>query len=84
MEKALKLAKKVGNPPSIWAIHCSLGLLLEKNEDPQKANEHYAKSIALIEATASKLNDASLKNVLLSAPLTKAIRDAYTRTEPTS
>ena len=84
MEKALKLAQKVGNPPSLWQIHYSLGLLLEKHEDPQKANEHHAEAIALIETTASKLNDPSLMNALLTAPLTKATRDAYAKTKPTS
>jgi tetratricopeptide (TPR) repeat protein len=84
MQNALKLAQDVGNPPLLWQTHYSLGLLLEKYGDPQKANEHYAQSIALIEETASKLNDTSLKNILLTAPQTKAIHDAYAKTKPTS
>ena len=83
MQKALKTAQEVGNPPLLWQIHYSLGLLLEKSGSSQ-ANYHYAEAIALIEATASKLNDPSLKNSLLNAPLTSAIRDAYTKTKPTS
>jgi len=82
MENALKSARQVGNPPILWQTHHSLGLLLEKHGNPQKANEHYAEAIAIIEATASKLNDASLANTLLNAPLTKAIRDSYTKTKP--
>jgi len=84
MENALKLAQQMGNPPLLWQIHHSFGFLLEKLGDSQKANEHHAEAIALIEATASKLNDASLANSLLKAPLTKAIRDAYANTKPTS
>jgi tetratricopeptide (TPR) repeat protein len=84
MENALKSAQLVGNPPLLWQIHYSIGLLLEKYGDSQKANEHYAEAVALIEATASKLNDPSLTNALLTAPLTKAIRDAYAKTKPTS
>ena len=84
MEKALKLAQELGNPPLLWQTHYSLGLLLGKYRNPQKANEHHAEAIALIETTASKLNDAFLKNVLLTAPLTKAIRDTYAKTKPTS
>lgn len=83
MQKALKTAQEVGNPPLLWQIHYSLGLLLEKSGSPQ-ANYCYAEAITLIEATASKLNDQSLKNSLLNAPLTSAIRDAYTKTKPTS
>jgi len=84
MQKALKLAREVGNPPILWQIHYSLGLLLEKDGNPQKANEHYAQAIALIEETASKLSDGSLKKVLLTAPQIKAIHDAYAKTKPTS
>ncbi|MFQ6068854.1 MAG: tetratricopeptide repeat protein, partial [Candidatus Bathyarchaeia archaeon] len=84
MENALKLAQQVGNPPLLWQIHHSLGLLLEKHGDSQKANEHHGEAITLIETTASKLNDPSLTNALLTAPLTKAIRDAYAKTKPTS
>jgi len=83
MENALKLAQQVGNPPLLWQIHYTLGLLLEKHGDSLKANEHHAEAIALIEETASKLKDASLKNILLTAPQTKAIHDAYAKTKST-
>jgi len=81
MENALKLAQDVGNPPLLWQTHYSLGLLLEKHGNPQKASEHYAEAINIIEETASKLNDASIKNTLLTAPHTKAIHDAYVKTK---
>jgi len=83
MKEALKLAQQVGNPPILWQTHYSLGLLLEKHGKLQEANEHYAQAITLIEATAAKLNDPSLKNSLLTATPTKAIRDAYAKTKPT-
>jgi len=83
MEKALQLAQEVGNPPILWQTHYSLGLLLENYGSSQEANEHYAQAIALIEATASKLDDPSLRNTLLTAPQTRMIRDAYDKTKPT-
>ena len=83
MQNAMKLAQELGNPPLLWQTHYSLGLLLEKHGNPQKANEHHAEAIALIEETASKLKDASLTNILLTAPQTKAIHDAYAKTKPT-
>jgi len=83
MQNALKLAQELGNPPLLWQTHYSLGLLLEKHGNPQKANEHHAEAIALIEETASKLKDVSLKNILLTDPQTKAIHDAYAKTKPT-
>lgn len=84
MENALKLAQQVGNPPILWQTHHSFGLLFEKQGNPQKANEHYAEAIALIEATASRLNDPSFRNSLLTATRTQAIRGAYSRTKSTS
>ena len=82
MQNALLLAQELGNPPLLWQTHHSLGTLLEKHENQQKANKHYAEAIALIEETASKLKDASLKSVLLKAPHTKTIQDAYSKTKP--
>ena len=82
MEKALGISQQVGNPPLLWQIHYSLGLLEEKHEDKRKANEHYAKAIALIEAVASQLNDAVLKSTLLTSRETRAVRDAIDRLMP--
>jgi tetratricopeptide (TPR) repeat protein len=83
MQNALKKAQEVGNPPILWQTHYSLGVLLEKHGNPQKANKHYAEAAALIEEMASKLKDTSLKNILLTAPHTKAIHEAYAKTKPT-
>jgi len=83
MEKALKLAQQVGNPPLLWQIQYSMGFLLEKHGNPQKASEHYAQAITLIEAVASKLDDAILRSSLLTSQNTRAMRDAYARTKLT-
>jgi len=80
MENALQAAQQVGNPPLLWQINYSLGLLLEKHGNPQEANIRYAQSLALIEAVASKLNNAVLKSILLTSPVTRRIRAAYART----
>jgi hypothetical protein len=80
MEDAVELAQQVGNPPLLWQIHYSFGLLEEKRGDARKANEHYAKAIALIEAVASQLNDVVIKSNLLTSKNTRAMRDAYART----
>ena len=82
MEEALTLTKQMGTPHLLWQIHYSYGDLFENHGDPLKANEHYAESINLIEVTASKLHDESVKKTLLNASLTKTIRDAYARTNP--
>lgn len=84
MEKALRWAQQVGNPPLTWQIHHGLGLILEKHGDPQKASEHHAEALALVESTASRLDDSSLRNTLLMASPIQAIRDAHARTKPIS
>jgi tetratricopeptide (TPR) repeat protein len=82
MEKALGLAQQVGNPPLLWKIHYSLGLVEEKYGDAQKANEHYAKALSLIEAVASQLSDTVVKSTLLTSQEARAIRDAINRLMP--
>ena len=82
MRNALKFAQEVNNPPLLWQTHYSLGLLLEKQHNLKEANHHYAQAATLVEETASKLKDESLKNRLLAAEQTKAIRDSYERTNP--
>jgi tetratricopeptide (TPR) repeat protein len=79
MQDALETGLPGGNPPLLWRIHYGLGQLLETQGKLQKAKEHYAEATTLIEATASKLDDPSLKNTLLTAPRTMAIRDAFAR-----
>jgi len=83
MKNALETAQHVGNPPLLWEIYYSLGLLFEKHGDIQKANAHYACSLALIGAVASKLDSAVLKSTLLTSPVSRTIRAAYIRTTST-
>jgi hypothetical protein len=81
MKNALKLAQELGNPPLLWQVHHSFGLLLEKRGELQEANQHHAQAIALIQETASKLKDASLASALLNVRYTKAVQDACARTK---
>ena len=80
MENALETAQHVGNPPLLWEIDYSLGLLFERYGDLQKAKVHYARSLSILETAASKLDSAVLKGTLLTSPMTRTIRAAYTRT----
>jgi tetratricopeptide (TPR) repeat protein len=81
MRDALKGARQVGNPPLIWQIHHSLGRLLEEQGNLLEAEEHYAEALTLIEATASKIDDVSLRNALMTAPETREIREACSKSE---
>lgn len=79
MERALEFAQQVGNPPLLWQIHYSLGLLKEKRGDAQEANEQYVKAMALLEAVAAQLNDAVVKSTLLTSKEARAVHDAMER-----
>jgi tetratricopeptide (TPR) repeat protein len=84
MSKALNLAKQLGTPHLLWQINYSYGHLLDKCRRHREAEEQYAIAINLIETTASRLNDQTLAKTLLNAPMTKAIRDSYTKIKLTS
>ncbi|UCD45939.1 MAG: tetratricopeptide repeat protein, partial [Candidatus Bathyarchaeota archaeon] len=81
MQDALEAGQQVGYPPLLWQIHHSLGNLLLEHGDPREAKEHYAEAKALIEETASKLNDPSLKDALLTGPEITAINEACSKIE---
>src|SRR3990170_8229958 len=82
IEEALNLAQQMGSPTQLWQIHYFFGLLEEKHGNARKANEHYVKAIALIEAVASQLNDPVVKSTLLTSQETRAVRDAINRSTP--
>lgn len=69
MNEALNLAKEMNSPFLSWKIHYSLGSLYDENLEQEKANEHYRAAKTLMEETASKISDESLRNTLLSKPV---------------
>ena len=69
MNEALNLAKEMNSPFLLWKIHYSLGSLYDENLEKEKANEHYRATKTLMEETASKISDESLRNTLLSKPV---------------
>src|SRR5262249_16125083 len=67
LQKALALAKEVGNPPQLWKTYRALGELYERQGAADKAQSAYASAIAVIESVASRLRDQEIKRVFLSA-----------------
>jgi CHAT domain-containing protein/Tfp pilus assembly protein PilF len=60
-ESALTEANKWARPDAMRVAHTFLGRIAEKEGDDQKAFEHYAEAIKIIEGMRSKLTDPSLK-----------------------
>ncbi len=68
-ESAIGVAAKAGDPLSQWRGHGGLGRIAEKEGDNQKAFEHYAKAITIIESMRSKFTDPGLKALFMKGNL---------------
>jgi CHAT domain-containing protein len=60
-ESAIKIGAKVASPDVQWRAYGWLGWITEKEGDNQKAFEHYAKAISIIESMRAKFLDPGLK-----------------------
>ena len=68
-ESALTEANKWGRPEPTQVAHTFLGRIAEREGDDQKAFEHYAEAIKIIEGMRSKLTDPSLKALFMEKHL---------------
>jgi CHAT domain-containing protein len=64
-ESAIEMAAKISDPDIQWRSHGFLGRIAEKEENNQKAFEHYAKAISIIESMRAKFADPSLKTLFM-------------------
>jgi hypothetical protein len=75
LEKALALAKAVGNPPQLWKTYQALGELYERQHAADKARSAYTSAIGVIEGVASRLQDREIKRIFLSARPVQEIQE---------
>jgi CHAT domain-containing protein len=68
-ESAIRIAAKASDPEPQWRAHGSLGRMAEKEGKNQKAFEHYAEAIQIIESQRTKLTDPSLKALFMKDKL---------------
>jgi CHAT domain-containing protein len=73
-ESALTEANKWARPEAMRVAHTFLGRIAEREGDDQKAFEHYAEAIKIIEGIRSKLPDPNL-----TAPFMEKRLDVYER-----
>jgi CHAT domain-containing protein len=64
-ESAIEIAVKAANPETQWRAYLGLGRIGENEGDNQKAFEHYAKAISIIESMRAKFTDPSLKTIFM-------------------
>jgi class 3 adenylate cyclase/tetratricopeptide (TPR) repeat protein len=67
LQKAITLAKEIGNPPQLWKTYQALGQMYERQGATEQARSAYANAIEAIEGVASQLQDQELKRIFLSA-----------------
>jgi len=79
LQKALVLAKEVGNPPQLWKTYQALGEMYERRGAIDRARSAYAGAIQVIEEVASRLQDQELKRVFLSARPVQEVRRSLER-----
>lgn len=79
LQKALALAKEIGNPPQIWKTYQALGELYEKKGATDLVRPAYASAIEVIEGMAGRLQDHEIKRVFLAARPVQEIRSKISR-----
>jgi class 3 adenylate cyclase/tetratricopeptide (TPR) repeat protein len=73
---ALKLAKKIGNPPQLWKTHAALGDLRQAQGQVDARRKAYRDALAVIDGVAASLTDKSLRKTFLISDHVQGIRKA--------
>ena len=68
-EAAIKEAKALAKPEPIWMGHSRLGRIAEEEGQRQRAFEHYAEAIKVVEGMRGKLRDPGLKTSFMANKL---------------
>jgi tetratricopeptide (TPR) repeat protein len=74
LEKALAVAKEIGNPPQLWKTHEALAALFERKREFDKAKAAYASALEVIDCVAARLQESKLRETFLSAAPVKQLR----------
>jgi tetratricopeptide (TPR) repeat protein len=74
LQKALTLAKEIGNPPQQWKAYQALGELYEQQGVTAQARSAYVSAIEVIDGVANRLQDQELKQTFLTAKPVQEMR----------
>ena len=75
LNKALTVAKEIGNPPQLWKTYAALGELHERKGEAEQAYAAYANALHVIDDVAGGLQNEELKRTFLAARQVQAIRE---------
>lgn len=75
LQKALALAKEVGNPPQLWKTAQAICELYEKQGHTDRAQSAYASTLEVTDGVASRLQDQEIKRTFLEAKPVQEIQN---------
>lgn len=75
LQKALTLAREIGNPPQLWQTYQAQGQLFKQPGQRDQARPVYASALQVIDEVAKRLQDQELKRTFLAARPIKELRE---------
>jgi tetratricopeptide (TPR) repeat protein len=79
LQKALTIAREIGNPPQLWQTSQALGEFFEQLGQREQARSAYTNALRVIDEVANQLQDQELKHTLLVARPVEEIRASLMR-----
>jgi len=74
LQKALALAKEIGNPLQLWESYQTLGEVYGKQGTTERACTASTDALEVIDGVASRLQDQELERTFLAAQPVREIR----------
>jgi tetratricopeptide (TPR) repeat protein len=79
LQKALTIAREIGNPSQLWQTYQALGEFFEQLGQRDQAELAYTNALRVIDEVANQLQDQDLKHTMLVAWPVEEIRASLTR-----
>jgi tetratricopeptide (TPR) repeat protein len=75
-DRALLIARQIGNPPQVWKTLASVGDLRRAQGSRSRAQQAYREALAVIHEVAAGLDDSTMREIFLASPHVDRIRRA--------
>jgi tetratricopeptide (TPR) repeat protein len=67
LDRALQLAREIGNPPQLWKTLVAVGDLRDAQWQPIEAHAAYREAVAIVKNVAAGLDDTRLREMFLAS-----------------
>jgi tetratricopeptide (TPR) repeat protein len=75
LQRALTIAREIGNPPQLWQTYQALRQLFERLGRSDQVRSAYASALREIDEVANRLQDQGLKRTFLAVMPVKELRE---------